>query len=153
MLLYWLPTQCLQALVLGAIQLKHPTMAGKLITFCPSDVGNLVAGFVQVATLFVLWSCLERSPAAKGSAASVRLDSQLDTLRTQPHWATQERSRQEKGPETRLVAQGPKRQRHQEGPAQQGITPSIPRLFVTPGPTISMSPFIRSFQDNMSLMP
>ena len=77
----------------------------------------------------------------------MRLVNRLDTLRTQPHWATQVMSRQEEGPETLFVAQETETA---DSDAHQCIATSIPRSLVTPGPTMNMSPFIRGFQDNMT---
>ena len=82
--------------------------------------------------------------------AFVRMVNHLDSLRAQPHWATQVMSRQEGGPETRLVAQVPKGPRQRNSDALQCITTSIPRSLMTPGPTMNMLPFICGFQDNVT---
>ena len=49
--------------------------------------------------------------------AFVRLVNHLDTLRTQPHWATQVMNRHEEGPEARLVSQVPRRPRQHDSDA------------------------------------
>ena len=59
-------------------------------------------------------------------------------------------SRQGEQPESRLVCQQPKRARQNDPNARMNITPSIPRRLasLSTGSPLTMSPFIRGFQDN-----
>ena len=75
--------------------------------------------------------------------AAERLHLDLAHCALAPHRVTQVMSRETQDPETQIALQGPKRPRQEDRLARSELPRSL-------SPRISMSPFIRGFQDNMT---